>query len=363
MVKFLHAADLHLDSPFSALKPEQAALRRREQRLLLSALAQAAKENACQLMLLAGDLFDSADAYPETVEALMSALADCGAQVFIAPGNHDCCLAGSACLRRDWPENVRIFTSETVEAVELPELGVRVYGAGFRSAQCRPLLPGFRAKQDGMTNLMVLHGDVTNAASPYNAVSPADIAASGLSYLALGHIHMASGLQKAGQTFYAWPGCAVGRGFDELGQKGCYLGTLEDSGGVQLEFLPLGGRKYEILNVPAGQDALASVLDALSADTSQDIYRIVLTGEADTPDLAALREALEPRFYALQLRDATTPRRELWAGMEEDTLRGLFLRRLHARYEAAQEEPERRAIALAARLGLAAMEGREEPEV
>ena len=66
---------------------------------------------------------------------------------------------------------------------------------------------------------MALHGDALNAGSPYNAVTREQIAASGLCYLALGHIHEKSGLQRAGETFYAWPGCPMGRGFDELGQK------------------------------------------------------------------------------------------------------------------------------------------------
>ena len=97
---------------------------------------------------------------------------------------------------------------------------------------------------------MVLHGDAVNNQSPYNYISKAEIAGSGLDYLALGHIHAASGLLTEGRTAYAWPGCAMGRGFDELGEKGVYLGTL-DASGCKLEFCPLSGRKYEILTVPA----------------------------------------------------------------------------------------------------------------
>ena len=76
---------------------------------------------------------------------------------------------------------------------------------------------------------MVLHGDTLNPNSPYNAVTKEQIASSGLRYLALGHIHQSSGLLRAGHTAYAWPGCAMGRGFDELGEKGAYLVTLTDS--------------------------------------------------------------------------------------------------------------------------------------
>ena len=188
-----------------------------------------------------------------------------------------------------------------------------------------------------------------------------ELAASGLAYLALGHIHQASGLLRCGSTCYAWPGCAMGRGFDELGQKGAYLGEVSDSG-ARLDFLPLHGRNYEILRVEAGDDALAAVTAALPEDTQNDIYRVILTGEAEPVETAALQAALAPRFYALTIRDETRPRRALWEGAEEDTLRGLFLQALKAQYDAAQTEADRRKIALAARCGCAAMDGREAAE-
>ena len=361
MIKFLHAADVHLDAPFAALSPEQSAARRQEQRALLTELAEAANAHGCDVVLLAGDLFDSAGASDETLLALRRALASIHAPVFISPGNHDCLLPGCAYLTENWPENVHIFKTDSIEAVELPEKNLRVYGAGFTARFEKPLLEGFHAKQDGMTNLMVVHGNPTQAASPYNPITPEQLKTSGLAYLALGHIHQKSGLLRRGATFYAWPGCAMGRGFDELGQKGAYLGEISDSG-VRLDFLPLSGRKYEILRVEAGDDALAAVTAALPEGAQNDIYRVILTGEADSVDTAALQAALAPRFYALTVRDETRPRRALWAGAEEDTLRGLFLQALKAQYDAAEDESDKRKIVLAARCGCAAMDGREAAE-
>ena len=299
MIKFLHAADLHLDAPFSALSPEQAAARRQEQRALLTDLAEAANAQDCDVVLLAGDLFDSSSASEQTLLALRRALASIHAPVFISPGNHDCLLPGSAYLTESWPENVHIFKTDTIEAVELPEKNLRVYGAGFPARFCPALLEGFAAKDDGRTNLMVVHGNPTQPSSPYNPILPAQIAQSGLSYLALGHIHQASGLLTAGGTAYAWPGCAMGRGFDELGQKGAYLGRITDAG-VQLDFLPLPGRRYEILRVDAGDDALAAVKAALPERTQDDIYRVILTGEAAPVDLPALHAALAPRHLGIR---------------------------------------------------------------
>lgn len=256
---------------------------------------------------------------------------------------------------------MHIFTENQIRAIAFPELGCRVYGAAFTAPEARDLLAGFTCERDGAVNLMVLHADALNAQSPYNFVSKSEIAGSGLDYLALGHIHAASGLLREGRTAYAWPGCAMGRGFDELGQKGAYLGEVSDSG-VRLDFLPLHGRSYEILRVEAGDDAFAAVTAALPEDTQNDIYRVILTGEAEPVETAALQAALAPRFYALTIRDETRPRRALWEGTEEDTLRGLFLQALKAQYDAAQTEADRRRIALAARCGCAAMDGREAAE-
>ena len=89
MIKFLHTADLHLDSPFAALRPEQAIQRRQEQRALVGKICAVCRENACDLLLLPGDLFDGGGVYLDTLDVLRDELCECGAQVFIAPGNHD----------------------------------------------------------------------------------------------------------------------------------------------------------------------------------------------------------------------------------------------------------------------------------
>lgn len=122
-VKIVHAADFHLDSAFGALNAEQARQRRRESREVLTRLSNYVNQNGVDLVLLAGDLFDSDTTYRETLEALSDALGAMRARVFIAPGNHDPYSAKSAYATLAWPENVHVFTSKTVERVELPELG------------------------------------------------------------------------------------------------------------------------------------------------------------------------------------------------------------------------------------------------
>ena len=117
MLRILHAADLHLDSPFSGLTPEQAAARRRLQRQLPGQLVDLALERRCDVLLLAGDVFDGARVCPETVEALVRAFSRCAIPVLIAPGNHDPYHDRSPWALTVWPEHVYIFTGAP-EAVQ-----------------------------------------------------------------------------------------------------------------------------------------------------------------------------------------------------------------------------------------------------
>ena len=356
MLKLIHASDFHLDSPFSGLGPEQAALRRGEQRELLARLADLAREKRADLVLLSGDLLDSERVFRETVQALAGVLAAIPCPVFIAPGNHDFYSPASPYASLDWPSHVHLFTSGEMEAVPLPELNCTVYGRAFTAPhQDKSPLEGFFAAGEGI-RLGCLHGDVAPQ-SRYGPITQEEIAASGLHYLALGHIHQGSGLQRAGDVYWAYPGCPEGRGFDELGEKGVlYLEVDETAAAAQ--FIPLCRRRYESLTVDiTGRSPLEAVRSALPAETGADIYRILFTGEGQAPDLAALEAELAPRFYGLTLRDRTRLPQDLWRRREEDTLTGLFLREM---WQLCQEEPDNPVYQLAARFGLAALENGED---
>ncbi len=364
MIRILHAADLHLDSPFQALGRDKAALRRSEQRALLGRIAELAREREADLVLFAGDLFDADSPYSETARLLEQTLPGMGVPVFLAPGNHDWYGPRSPWARLDLGKNVHLFTGGDVSQVDLPELNARVWGTAFTARHRQPPLAGFEAAKDADTvDIMVLHGEVGVPGSPYGAVTETELAHSGMDYVALGHNHACSGLRRAGDTFYAWPGCPEGRGFDETGEKGVLLVEVEP-GACRAEFVPLGGRRYETLRVDLtdSPDHGRTVLDALGRDASRDVYRIVLTGQPETaPDLPGLRGALEGRFFALELRDETCLRQDVWEGREVLSLRGLFLAGLWEKYQAAQTDDERGQIELAARYGLAALENGEEP--
>lgn len=359
MLTFLHGADFHLDSPFQSLPPDQAAERRQEQRQLLTRLASTARETQAQLIFLAGDLFDSQRVRPETLELLLDTLEELEAQVFIAPGNHDPYTAASPYARLPWPSHVHIFSSPYPERVELPHLGAVVYGSAFLSSHRvdSPLLD-LQTADEGLVTFGCFHGDTSTPFSRYGPITQEEIARSGLDYLALGHHHTASGIRTAGPTYYAWPGCPEGRGFDETGEKGVLAVTVDDQGAVSVRFVPLAGRRYEIVEADVtGKDSAEEALrEVLPASPTGDCCRIILTGQRSfgTPDLAALTALAQPSYFSVSVRDNTRPLRDLWQRAGEDSLTGLVLRALKGEKELEDRE-------LAARFALAALEHGEDP--
>ena len=361
-LKILHIADMHMDSAFQGLGLGKAVVRRGEQRQLLSRMAELCEREHVDLVLMSGDLLDSDSSYFETGEELAASLASIKAPVFIAPGNHDYYSPRSPYARLKLPENVHIFTKNTIEQMELKRLGVRVYGAAFTDKSSPALLTGFAApREEGIYNILCVHGEVGAAQSKYNPITVEELASSGIHYAAFGHVHKASGLQKAGDTWYSWPGCPEGRGFDELGEKYVNIVELSEEG-CTLTQHSIAHRRYEILKVDvSATEPLLAIHTMLPDETVRDVYRIVLTGETDqAPDLSSLQYNLSEFFFELQIKDETRIRRNVWERAGEDSLRGIFLEKLKARYDQCSSDEERLLVEQAARCGLAALDRGEE---
>ena len=348
MLSILHTADFHLDAPFAALTPEQGAVRRGQQRQLLLQLAELCRKERGDLWLLSGDVFDGDAVRPETVDAMKAAFAACGAQVCIAPGNHDPYTADSVWHRQTWPENVHIF-SGSMEAFSFPELHCRVWGAAFRSSCAENLLRPIPEAQDGFWEIGVFHGDPVYPGN-YHAISKETLQTCGLDYLALGHIHKTSLPQQLGRTYYGWPGAAAARGFDETGPRYAFWVQLSDRG-CETRQIPLPGLTYETVTVAAGDDPEAAVRRVLPADGQDTVCRVTLTGEAEPFDVPALEQRLWGLCLQLEIRDETVPPRDLWADCGTPTLRGLALTELKQQHDAGDVH-----AALAARYLLAALD-------
>ena len=343
-LKILHSADWHLDSPFTGFSEEQRKYLRQELRRIPGVMADLCRRENCDLILLAGDLFDGAYT-KDSAEELKSALAECAVPVFISPGNHDFCGPGSPWLAETWPENVHVFTG-ALESVAIPKLDCRIYGAGYKSMDCPGLLEGFRAEGEERYQIAVLHGDPVQLKSPYCPITASQVRDSALDYLALGHIHRA-GSFRSGDTLCAWSGSPMGRGYDETGDKSVFILELGQERKLRRVFLDFPCFYDVTVN---GEENL---VDFLPAAGSLDFYRITLTGQArDIPP-----EVLG-RFPNLEIRDRRESPLDLWASADGDTLEGTYFRMLRDGLENADEETAR-LIHLAAEISRKLLDGRE----
>ncbi len=352
-MKILHSADWHLDAPMSGHSEEEARRLHKELRKIPEKIAKLCKTRGCDLMILAGDLFDGPYT-KESMTAVRSALESVQIPVIITPGNHDYCSETSPYLCEEWPGNVHIFTKPQMESFDLPELDCTVYGAGYTAMDCPALLKHFRAQTSARWAIGVLHGDPGVANSPYCPVSKSQIQDSGLNYLAMGHIHKGGAL-RMGDTLCAWPGCPMGHGYDELGTKGVLIANLDEE--TNADFVPLDTPCFYDEEVEAGDDPVAAVAALLPSISSSDFYRITLTGYSAGVNLKEIA-AQFPHIPNLVLRDETIPEADIWSDLDADTLEGEFFRLLHKNFQSESPILSSRAK-LAARIARQILDGQE----
>ena len=153
-------------------------------------------------------------------------------------------------------------------------------------------------------------------------------------------------------TVCGWPGCPMGRGWDETGDKGCLLVDLQEVPAVKPCLLGLSGFYQQTVEYTE-QDPLAEILPAAG---NRNFYRITLEGYGK-PDLKALRERYR-QFPNLELIDRTLDPEALWSQAEEDSLRGAYFGKLKEAAQQGDPELQRQAL-LAAEISWKLLEGRE----
>ncbi len=319
-MKILHTADWHLGAPLTGHTPQATQFLRAQLQAVPEKIAKLCIDEKCDLMIIAGDLFDG-NVGRDTVASVQQVLGQLQIPVVITPGNHDFCGANSPYLQQSWPENVHIFTRAQMERIDLPELDCTIYGAGYEAMDCPALMKQFQAQGDARWHIGVLHAEVTSANSVYAPITKQQIQQSALDYLALGHIHK-QGSVSAGETIAIWPGCPMGRGFDELGDKGVIIAEFDD--GIRPLFVPLDTPRFFDETIDVADDAVAALRTAVPAVESNDFYRISFTGYSAGIDTDMLLQVFS-HLKNLQLQDKTMPQADLWANADDDTLEGLVL--------------------------------------
>ena len=286
MFKFLHAADVHLDSPLTGLDRYDGAPVdeiRGASRRALENLVQLALDEQVAFVLIAGDLYDGKWRdfnTPLFFSQQMVKLKEARIPVVLISGNHDAAATMTRSLRL--PDNVRKLSDHEPERAILEELNVIIHGQGFANrAVTENLARAYPSAEPGMTNIGLLHTCATgdDGHESYAPCSLDDLCCKEYDYWALGHIHQRRELHEPNSPPIIFPGNIQGRHARETGAKGCMLVTVDDHGRCTPEFRSLDVIRWCECAVDAsGAEDPDAVLDRFATELEK-----VQTSEDDLP--------------------------------------------------------------------------------
>jgi exonuclease SbcD len=330
MPKFLHAADLHLDSPMRGVAKYDGMpldlLRGATRRALENLVGLALRENV-DFVVVAGDLYDGD--WKDYATGIffgqqMRKLADAKIPVFLIAGNHDAANAMTRSL--PLPAGVVMLAHENPESRILDDLGAAIHGQSFATkAVVDNLACRYPDPIAGLFNVGVLHTCV-GGAEGHDRYAPCDLAElveRRYQYWALGHVHQRAILHR--DPFVVFPGNAQGRHARELGEKGCMIVAYDSSLRATVDFRPLGVVEWTKIEVDATDlttpdavlEAVSNRLDDVHASSNRPtVARLEIVGctgahEAFQSDserwASAVRSHAPPRFLLEKVRFSTRP--------------------------------------------------------
>lgn len=366
-VKILHCADVHIGAAESFLGARSDS-RKAETLITFEKIVNLAKENSVDILLIAGDLFNSNSVDKSFVDTTFNAFAGIPEiKIVYAAGNHDPLNADSPFKKYTLPDN--LFVLETKDCfVEFPELNTRVYGRSFKEVYMQGE-PRFTLEtQDSFINLMCIHGELRNdLGSDYNSITSDFIENSGMDYIALGHVHKRTDIGKIGNTYISYCGCPEGQGFDELGEKGVYIGEISKDD-CKLQFVPTAKRMHicesvDISGMSNSAEVAENIIDFIKQkypdNFSDNLYKIILTGYIDENVVLSVPEItsrLNDVTYFSKLRDKTDVNVDYEVLSQENTLKGIFVKNMLKRIEDA-DTTEKEKLKYALNLGIKAFGG------
>ena len=305
-MKYIHAADIHLDSPLHGLERYEGAPVeeiRSATRRAFDNLIDLAIEEEVEFVLLAGDLYDGDWKDYNTglyFMGRMERLQEAGIRVFMVAGNHDAASQITKHLRL--PDNVTMFSTRTPERVVLDDLGVAIVGQGFATrAVTEDLSQAYPRGEPHLLNIGLLHTclDGKPGHEPYAPCSVDGLRSKGYQYWALGHVHKREEVSR--DPWIVFPGNIQGRHIREAGPKGCSLVTVDNGDIVAVEHRDLDVMRWSFCE-----------LDVTGAETVDDIYSLVRDELQTALDDAGGR----PVAVRLVLKGSCSAHRKLHAGQE-----------------------------------------------
>jgi DNA repair exonuclease SbcCD nuclease subunit len=329
-MRFLHAADVHLDSPCSSRSETVRQKLRDASRLAFQRLVDLALAERVDVVLIAGDLFDDERLSFQSERFLLEQIHRLDAEfipVVYATGNHDPGREGLRSLELSWPGNVTVARDRTAVRIEIEgggrESGARelrgiVTAAGHETAAERgDLSTAFPTPEGRLPQIAMLHTQVVDSpgSAAHQLYAPSQLDAlrkSGHDYWALGHVHKRSVLCEHPGIHY--PGNLQGRTHGERGPKGCLLVDVRPGTAPDVEFKKLAPIQWE--DVEICDPSEATTLDAL-IETIAEGWESVTGGETETDWIGRIR-----------VSGATPLWRELSGDDDQDHLREELVYRL-----------------------------------
>jgi DNA repair protein SbcD/Mre11 len=282
-VKFVHAADLHLDSPLAGLRRYDGApvaQIRGATRRAMQNLVELCVSEQVDLLVLAGDLFDGD--WKDFTSGLfflhqMQVLRKARVEVVIVRGNHDAASQVTKHLRL--PENVHQLSALAPETVCFEALGVCVHGQSYaRRAELDDLSLGYPQARPGYFNIGLLHTSASGRPGheSYAPCSVSVLRSKGYDYWALGHVHQREVLSE--EPWIVFSGNLQGRHIRECGEKGASLIEVSEGRVVSVEHRALDVVRFQVCEV-AVSDALVDV-EALLDAVDQELHRSLSNAES-----------------------------------------------------------------------------------
>jgi exonuclease SbcD len=359
MLRLLHMADVHLGARHRDLG--EAAARQRERQLAAFRRGiDVALERKVDVTLICGDLFDSNAQPLRTVQLAaneLKRLTAVGGRVVLIPGTHDVYDASSLyrvfdlaqmCGLAPGSPLLTVLVPEGPDVV-FPEFDVVVHARVFPTKRApRSPLAGFDATADTRAawHVGMIHGAIHipgKVEQDEVMVTPAEIAASGLDYLALGHWHSFQ-QGRAGRTTWAYAGAPEPVAVDQDGAGQVLAVTLDEHDGdrsVTVEPVTVGRTRFRGIEVDAAAfasqgDLVASLKGLADPDVVLDVRICGVSGDSLEVSPADVVEQLAPAFLAVRVRDISTPALPDGPLPPPDTIAGAFIRDLAARIAAAE---------------------------
>lgn len=332
--RFLHAADIHLDSPLHGLSryeglPETEI--RGATRAAFDNLVQRAIDEVVDFVVIAGDLFDGD--WRDMGTALYFARAigrldHANIPVFVLAGNHD---AASVITRSvPWPPNVRLFSSRRPETHVLPEIGVAVHGQSFATAAVTDnLVLAYPEAAEHQFNIGMLHTALAGREghAAYAPCSLDDLRAKQYDYWALGHVHEHEVVCE--EPHVVFPGNTQGRTIRECGPKGAVIVAVEDGQVTSVERIDLDVLRWARVEVDCAGASIDSLTPRIRAALMAEwqrttssvplVARITLVGQTEDAgamldrtstlrdDARAVAASISPDFFVEKVKVLVTP--------------------------------------------------------